>query len=83
MSYELVYTRRAVHDIEALDAVVKKRLAKKLLLLQERPRELSRKLIHHAIGSYRYRVGDHRVVFDLIGKRIVILRVGHRSGIYR
>jgi len=83
VAFALVYTKRAKSDIASLDVIVRKRLAKKLLLLQESPLELSRKPVHPAIGAYRYRVGDHRVVFDLVGKRIVVLRVGHRRDIYR
>lgn len=35
------------------------------------------------LGSYRFRIGDYRVVFDLEGDQIVILRVGHRREIYK
>lgn len=38
-----------------------------------------------ALGGYRFRIGDYRVIFDLEGEDedIVVLRVGHRSLIYR
>jgi len=29
------------------------------------------------LGSYRFRVGDYRVIFDIEGDDIVTLRVGH------
>lgn len=51
--------------------------------LQENPRELSVKLIDESLGQYRYRIGDYRVIFDIHGNDIVILRVGHRREIYR
>jgi mRNA interferase RelE/StbE len=35
------------------------------------------------LGSYRFRIGDYRVVFDLDGEKIVVLRVGHRRDIYK
>ncbi|TKB76764.1 MAG: hypothetical protein E8D45_05755 [Nitrospira sp.] len=28
-------------------------------------------------------MGDYRVVFDLVGEEIVVLRVGHRREIYK
>ena len=34
------------------------------------------------LGSYRFRIGDYRVVFDIEGDEIVVLRVGHRRDIY-
>jgi mRNA interferase RelE/StbE len=33
--------------------------------------------------SYRFRVGEYRVIFDLEGDDIVVLRVGHGRQIYR
>ncbi len=83
MKYELLYTKRAAGDIERLDTLARKRLATKILLLQENPVEKSKKLLHSTLGTYRYRVGDYRVIFDLDGRRVVILRVGHRKEIYR
>ncbi len=35
------------------------------------------------MGTYRFRVGNYRVIFDLDDEQIVILRVGHRRDIYR
>ncbi|MBU3955081.1 type II toxin-antitoxin system RelE/ParE family toxin [bacterium] len=83
MKYTLVYTARAVRDIEILDTLVKKRMAEKILQLKESPLKKAKKLIHSKIGSYRYRIGDYRIVFDLAGKNIVILRAGHRREICR
>lgn len=33
--------------------------------------------------EYRLRVGSHRVLFELDGKRIVVYRLGQRKDIYR
>jgi mRNA interferase RelE/StbE len=35
------------------------------------------------LGTYRFRIGDYRVIFDIEGTDIVVLRVGHRKDIYR
>ena len=83
MAYALVYAERAARDIRKLDIVARKRLGKALDKLRENPLESSTKLINPKIGEYRFRVGDHRVIFDLIVDEIVILRVGHRRDIYR
>lgn len=83
MAYELIYTRTAAKDIEKLDTVVKKKIRKKLEEYSENPRLYAKKLISKEIGTYRWRIGDYRVVFDIDGEIIVILRVGHRKEIYR
>jgi mRNA interferase RelE/StbE len=83
--YRLLYTRQALADIEKLDAVTKKRLGKKLQHYADggKPLEHARKLVSPEIGTYRFRAGDYRVVFDVSGLKLIVLRVGHRSDIYR
>jgi mRNA interferase RelE/StbE len=81
--YSIVITKRARKDIDKLDFLARKRLGKALKKLENNPLSLSTRLIDHKLGSYRYRVGDHRVIFDMDGQNIVILRVGHRREIYR
>ena len=83
MTYELLYTPTAAADIGKLDPVSKKRLRKTLEKFQERPLYHARKMINSSLGDYRFRVSDHRVIFDLDGQRIIVLRVGHRREIYR
>ena len=83
MIYKLVYTRRAAKDIQKLDAPTKKRIGKSLLKFKDNPLDFADKLMDSRIGSYRFRVGDYRIVFDLEGSDIVVLRVGHRREIYR
>ena len=34
-------------------------------------------------NEYRLRVGDYRVLFELVGRRIVVYTVGQRKDIYR
>lgn len=83
MSFELVYTKKAVDDIRKLDRLAQKRLAKRLLEFAKAPFQYSKKIHDSELGSYRFRVGDYRVIFDVDGKKIVILRVGHRREVYR
>jgi len=81
--FRVVVTRRAERDVAALDHATRGRIKKALLELQEDPTRRSKKLTNSDIGQLRLRVGDWRIVFDLEGKDVVILRVGHRREIYR
>ena len=83
MTYRLIYTRRAVRDIERFDPKTKDRIGKALLRYEKDPVRHAEKLTQSALGSYRFRIGDYRVVFDLEGEKIVVLRVGHRREIYK
>lgn len=83
MRYELAYTRRAVRDIKRLDEQSKRRLGVALERYADSPFQFAKKLTSPELGTYRFRVGDFRVVFDIEGNKLIILRVGHRREIYR
>lgn len=83
MKYRLVYTHRAIKDIDALDTTVRQRIGKSLQRYEQNPLPHAEPLKQSDLGSYRFRIGDYRVVFDLEGEEIVILRVGHRRDIYK
>ncbi len=85
MAYTIVVTRKAKHDIDALDTVVKKRLGKKLFQVAalDDLRPIAKHLEDSRIGEYRLRVGDYRILLDLNGREIIILRVQHRKDVYR
>jgi mRNA interferase RelE/StbE len=78
-----VYTRRAVKDLMKLDDDTKRRIGKTLLRYRNDPLKYAHKLSDSRLGGYRFRIGDYRVIFDLIDDDIVILRVGHRKDIYK
>lgn len=83
MSYDLVYTQRSIRDIEKLDPKIKKRIGKVLLRYKEEPLRFAEKLSDSKLGTYRFRIGDYRIIFDIEDNEIVVLRVGHRKEIYK
>ena len=83
MNYKLVYTNRAEKDIQKLPPEIKKRIGKSLLRYARDPLRYSETLREPKLGTHRFRMGNYRVIFDLEGNDIVVLRVGHRRDIYR
>lgn len=85
MAYRILITKTAKKDIDGLEPIVKKRLGKKLLYVTSLTDIVSvaKRLEGDMIGEYRIRIGDHRVLFDLDGKDIIIVRVQHRKDVYR
>lgn len=49
------------------------------------PRQFGKGLVGDLSGYWRYRVGDYRIVCELIDDRLVVLvvEIGHRSDVYR
>jgi len=83
VTHRVVFTERAAKDIAGLDRTTRERIGRALRRLETEPRSKSRQLTQPALGTFRYRIGDFRVIFDIEGDEVVILRVGHRSIIYR
>ncbi len=81
--YKIVFTERAIRDLKTLDKHVQKQLLNKVEWFSREPLKYVRRLTSPAIGSYRFRIGDYGVIFDIEGENIVILRLGHRKNIYR
>lgn len=83
MKYILTFTQRSLKDLEKLDRIVKKRIAKKLLEFEREPLKHSEPLKEFKFGKRRFRIGDYRLTFDIEDEEIVILRIGHRREIYK
>jgi len=83
MKYQLFYSSFAFEDIKKLDSVAKKRVKKKIELFAINPLFYAKRLINSSIGSFRWRIGNYRIVFDLEKDKIIILRIGHRREIYK
>jgi mRNA interferase RelE/StbE len=83
VTYSLVYTSRAIKDLKHVDERTKKRIGSALLRYSEDPLKFAEKLTYPRLGTYRFRVGEYRVIFDLKRTDIVVLRIGHRKDIYR
>jgi len=83
MDYKIVFTKRAMRDVSKLEPEVKKAIGDALRRYGRDPLHHARKMIDPSLGSYRFRIGDYRVIFDIEGDEIVVLRAGHRSVVYR
>lgn len=79
---EVLLTHRAARDLERLDLPTRRRILAKLRDLAADPLPRARRLSDPRLGGFRYRIGDYRVIFDLEGDIVVVLRVGHRREIY-
>ena len=81
--YKILFTNRSLKDLENIDTSTQKRIAAKLKEYSAEPLKYSKKLSNSNLGSYRFRIGDYRVIFDIDKENIVILRIGHRKNIYK
>lgn len=82
MVFEIVWSDSAARQLKKLDRTIARRIFAKVGELRENPFPHVRKLVNSPY--YRLRVGDYRVIMDIVrGElRILVLKVGHRESIY-
>ena len=82
MSFELSWKDGALKDLEKLDILLMKRIVKKIVEFAQSGSFHGIKRMYNSNNMYRLRVGYYRVIFEMNGNTIVILKVGHRKNIY-
>jgi len=84
MTYQVILQRSAEKELDALEKPVHKRIAARLLALEEDPRPAGVKKLQGQ-EIYRLRVGDYRVLYtiDDKSKQVTVAAVGHRREAYR
>ncbi len=81
----MVFARSAFRQFQKLEHSAQKRINRKLYfyLSQKNPLKFAEPLKDSRYGDFRFRIGDYRVLFDIKGDTIIVLKVGHRRDIYR
>lgn len=81
--YKVFFTDRAKKDLFQLQSNTAKQIKQRLQFYSDKPLNYAKKLKDTTLGTFRFRVGDYRVIFELIEDKIIILRIGHRKDIYK
>jgi mRNA interferase RelE/StbE len=81
---EIFYTRFAVKQLENIPNPAQKRIVFKMRFFanQRDPLRFAKRLIDSREGDFRFRIGDHRILFDVYKNAIYILRVERRDKAY-
>ena len=82
MTYELIFSEMAYKQLKKLEREVQVRIITALERIRIRPSAHLIKLVGDP--GYRLRVGEYRVIVDIDNKKlhILVLKIGHRKGIY-
>lgn len=85
MNYLIQVLPAAEKELKKLPAEVQRKLSKKIDGLAANPRPEGCEKIKGREHTYRVRVGDYRIIYEVYDKRLVVLIVdaGHRREIYR
>ena len=83
MNYKIAFKKSVARDLKKIDKEQAAKILKKIEdELPEKAETLSA-LTGKFLGLRKFRIGDFRVVFSIIGDTALILRIRHRKESYR
>ena len=83
MAYNVVYKNSVHRDLKKLSK------AEATRILDQIEQELTKKPESYPVlkgqfaGLRKYRIGDYRVIYALVGTDILVLRIGNRRDVYK
>jgi mRNA interferase RelE/StbE len=83
LAYNVVYKKSVERDLKKLPRTEARRI------LSQVEEELSKNADTYPVlkgqfaGLRRYRLGDYRVVYAVLGNEVLVLRMGHRKDVYK
>ncbi len=83
MAYNIVYKKSVQRDLKKVPKAEADRI------LNEIEQELSTNADAYPVlkgqfaGLRKYRIGDYRVIYAIIGDDCLVLRIGHRKEVYK
>lgn len=80
---EIRIRRSAIKDLKRISPEYKSKIPKKILSLNNFPDVRNIKKLTNFEPAYRLRVGDYRILFDVVDNCIEIGRVLHRKESYK
>jgi mRNA interferase RelE/StbE len=85
VTYQIDFSRLAEKQFEALPTQVQQRLQPRIDALAEAPRPPGVLKMEGEENLYRIRVGNYRIIYEIQDRvlLIVVVKVGHRSNVYR
>ncbi|MEK7574347.1 MAG: type II toxin-antitoxin system RelE/ParE family toxin [Patescibacteria group bacterium] len=81
---KVFYTYKAAEQLKNLPRSVQKRIIEKMCFyaIQDNPLKFAEHLTDYREGEFRFRVGDYRMIFDIKGNTIYILKIRKRDKAY-
>ena len=84
MSYEVQLRPRARKEFLTLPPNLAKQIADAFRSMEQNPRS-HRSVKLSGVDSYRYRVGDYRILYEIDdhARKVIVYRIKHRREAYR
>jgi mRNA interferase RelE/StbE len=85
VSYKVEILKDALKQLKKLSSELQERIQLKIDNLATEPRPNGVKKLKGKENTYRTRVGDYRIVYDIIDDILLVnvVEIGHRSKVYK
>jgi len=83
LAYNIVYKKSVYRDFKKLSKTEAKRILDLIETELIKKPESNPSLKGQFTGLRKYRIGDYRVIYSLLGFDILILRIGNRKDVYK
>lgn len=85
MNYRVVLTSTAEKQLKKLPKSIQSKIAGILVSFEIEPKPFGCKKLTGFESTYRYRVGDYRIIYEIINKQVIVtvLKIAHRKDVYR
>ena len=83
MAYNVVYKKSVNRDLKKLSKAEAGRILDQIEQELTKKPESSPVLKGQFSGLRKYRIGDYRVIYALVGTDILVLRIAHRKDVYK
>ncbi len=83
MAYSLVYKKSVQRDLKKLSRAEANRVLEKVEEELSKNAEAYPVLRGQFAGLRKYRIGEYRVIYAILGNEVLILRIGHRKDVYK
>ena len=83
MNYKIAFKKSVARDLKKIDKEQVQKILKKIEDELPQKAEDFPTLKGKFSGLRKFRVGDFRVVFSIIGDTALVLRIGHRKEVYK
>jgi len=83
LDYSVSYKKSVARDLRHLHKAEVRRIFNKIDKELSKNPEKYPLLTGSFAGLRKFRVGNYRVIFTLLDKQVIVLRIGHRKEVYR
>jgi len=79
------YTKSAIADLVSLPQEIQKRIAQKMNFYAQaqNPIRFAEKLTDFKDADFRFRIGEYRILFDVVDNSIFVLKIKNRKDSYK